>query len=166
MEHKTVDSERLQANGEHVTGIYVRAKHKGRWLSADIANLDRESLLSWLRTGGVNPLAENLVGILLGYGHIHQASAYQRDAIDSRDAEIERLKRLSEVTNKIHLNAIYELGCALYDADVLKHEIERLKVTIENQRLAYLSRKLKEYPPYPNGWTKEEYEDYLEECLK
>lgn len=59
------------------TGIYVRAQNeKGKWLSADIAHLSSASLLHWLRSrGGENPLAENVVGILLGHpGRLHPPS--------------------------------------------------------------------------------------------
>jgi hypothetical protein len=54
------------------TGIYVRAKSpEGKWESVDINLLDATSLLHWLRSGGEkNELAENVVGILLGHGHI------------------------------------------------------------------------------------------------
>lgn len=51
------------------TGIYVRAQRTdGRWDSADIAELDADSLLTWLRSrGGDNPRAEQVVLILLGH---------------------------------------------------------------------------------------------------
>ena len=54
------------------TGIYVRAKFpEGGWGNVDIRDLDAESLLRWLRSrGGNNQLAENVVGILLGHGHL------------------------------------------------------------------------------------------------
>jgi hypothetical protein len=57
---------------EHETGIFVRAQDQsGGWHSADIAHLDKASLLAWLRSrGGNNPMAEDTVGILLGHGHI------------------------------------------------------------------------------------------------
>lgn len=56
------------------TGIYVRAKHEsGKWESVDILCLTKESLLDWLRSrGGNNSWAEDVVGILLGYGHLHE----------------------------------------------------------------------------------------------
>ena len=51
------------------TGIYVRAKHNGKWFNADIAELDKASLLAWLRSrGGENKWAESVVGTLLGHG--------------------------------------------------------------------------------------------------
>ncbi len=58
-------------NGD--TGIYVRAQDiNGKWVSADICQLTKVSLLEWLRSrGGDNPWAEDTVGILLGYGHLH-----------------------------------------------------------------------------------------------
>lgn len=53
------------------TGIYVRAKTPTGWDSVDIAILDKESLRVWLRSrGGDNPWAEDVVGILLGHGHL------------------------------------------------------------------------------------------------
>jgi len=56
------------------TGVYVRALNtSGEWINADIAQLDAESLLTWLRSrGGDNPWAEDVVGILLGHGHLHK----------------------------------------------------------------------------------------------
>jgi hypothetical protein len=54
------------------TGIYVRAKVDNKWKSVDIAQLDKESLLRWLRSrDGDNPWAEDVVGILLGHGNLH-----------------------------------------------------------------------------------------------
>jgi hypothetical protein len=54
------------------SGIYVRALDGERWVSVDIVDLDKESLLHWLRSrGGDNPWAEDVVGILLGHGHLH-----------------------------------------------------------------------------------------------
>lgn len=53
------------------TGIYVRAQRNKKWESVDIAELDAPSLLAWLRSrGGHNPLAEDVVGILFGHGHL------------------------------------------------------------------------------------------------
>ena len=51
------------------TGIYVRAINSDeKWASLDIAWLDEESLLTWLRSGGGNnPLAESVVRMLLGH---------------------------------------------------------------------------------------------------
>lgn len=72
-----VDPERLkayhQAGGDASSGVFVRAKDKtGRWGSYDFVVLDKESLLSWLRSrGGDNPWAEDVLGILLGHGHLH-----------------------------------------------------------------------------------------------
>jgi hypothetical protein len=58
------------------TGIFVRAQDSdGKWGPIDICHLTRESLLEWLRShGGCNPLAENVVGILFGHGHITEAT--------------------------------------------------------------------------------------------
>jgi hypothetical protein len=54
--------------GELCTGIYVRALVDGKWTNADIGELDRESLLFWLRSrGGVNIWAESVVCQLLGH---------------------------------------------------------------------------------------------------
>jgi hypothetical protein len=59
--------------GRLITGIYVRARRPdGGWESVDLAYLDGPSLLWWLRSqGGDNRLAEDVVGILLGHGHLH-----------------------------------------------------------------------------------------------
>lgn len=56
------------------TGIYVRAMNfNDTWVNADIAHLTKESLLEWLkRDGGDNRLAEDTVGILLGYGTLNK----------------------------------------------------------------------------------------------
>lgn len=55
------------------SGIYIRAVGpEGKWGTFDIVDLDKESLLTWLRSrGGDNPWAEDVVGILLGHGHLH-----------------------------------------------------------------------------------------------
>ena len=68
-----VDDSRVEAVSH--TGIYVRAfsKEENHHGSYDIAELDAESLLVWLRSrGGDNPWAEDVVGILLGHGHLHK----------------------------------------------------------------------------------------------
>jgi hypothetical protein len=61
----------VDRNGDHhgTTGIYVRAKDPwDSWANADIAELDRVSLLRWLRSrGGENLWAENTVMALLGH---------------------------------------------------------------------------------------------------
>ena len=50
------------------SGIYVRAKLGDKWGSYDIAHLERESLVAWLKSrGGDNPWAENCVLLLLGH---------------------------------------------------------------------------------------------------
>jgi hypothetical protein len=58
------------------TGIFVRAKNPdGKWRSVDIALLDKVSLLVWLKSrGGDNPWAEDVVGILLNHGHLHDSA--------------------------------------------------------------------------------------------
>ena len=56
------------------TGIFVRALHEDRHINADIAELDRESLLTWLKSrGGDNKWAEDCVLILLGH-KVHSTS--------------------------------------------------------------------------------------------
>lgn len=65
------DPERLRLPG---TGIFVRAinPETKRWATFDLAQLDKPSLLAWLRgRGGDNPRAENTVGVLLGHGNLH-----------------------------------------------------------------------------------------------
>lgn len=65
-----VDPERMKHG--NTTGIFVRAKHEGKWGSYDFATLDKASVLAYLRVrGGDNPWAEDIVGILLGHGHLH-----------------------------------------------------------------------------------------------
>jgi len=56
--------------GAMETGIYVRAINSdGKWDSVDIADLDRPSLMFWLRSrGGENLWAESVVAMLLGHG--------------------------------------------------------------------------------------------------
>lgn len=55
------------------TGIFVRAWNAdGRCVNACISELDKASLLAWLKSrGGDNRWAEDVVGILLGHGHLH-----------------------------------------------------------------------------------------------
>ena len=58
-----------------ITGIFIRAwsDEKDKFVNADIYHLDKESLLEWLKSrGGDNPWAEDVVGILLGHGHLHK----------------------------------------------------------------------------------------------
>ena len=70
-----ISQERYEKYGEEsLTGVFIRAQHPAteKWLTVDIACLGRSSLLSWLRSrGGDNPWAEDVVGILLGHGHLH-----------------------------------------------------------------------------------------------
>ena len=64
------DRQNEQMHG--ATGIFLRAiGQDGRWGSYDMAELDAESLTSWLkRDGGDNALAENCVRILLGHPQV------------------------------------------------------------------------------------------------
>ncbi len=68
-------SEYRSVQGDVETGVYVRAKlPNGKWDSVDVSLLTASSLLRWLRSrGGDNPLAEDLVGIVLGYGRLHDS---------------------------------------------------------------------------------------------
>ena len=72
MERLRVDPDRLVA-GDGATGIYIRALDESdRWCSCDIAQLDKASLLAFLRCrGGDNPWAEDVIGIILGHGRLH-----------------------------------------------------------------------------------------------
>jgi len=76
MDDLLIDEKRLEQSyiDNNHTGIYVRAKREsGKWESVDILCLTKDSLLDWLRSrGGDNPWAEDVVGILLGYGHLHE----------------------------------------------------------------------------------------------
>jgi len=70
-----IDRDRWAVLGaKNSTGIYVRAQHPDtmKWENADIVTLDAPSLLTWLRSReGDNCWAEDVVGILLGHGHLH-----------------------------------------------------------------------------------------------
>lgn len=69
-----VDDER-EHEQRGATNIFVRAKFEDAWGSYDIAELDRLSLLRWLRSrGGENLWAENTVISLLGHA---QFTAYE-----------------------------------------------------------------------------------------
>jgi hypothetical protein len=64
----------MEDSADHGTGIFVRAYHPitQRWHSACISCLTKDSLLRWLTMhGGDNPVAENVVGHLLGHGRLH-----------------------------------------------------------------------------------------------
>lgn len=65
MELKT-DPKRENIEG---TDIYVRAEtSSGEWKSVDVVQLDKQSLLTWLKSrGGNNEFAEEVVCILLGH---------------------------------------------------------------------------------------------------
>ena len=71
------DRQNEQMHG--ATGIFLRAiGQDGRWGSYDMAELDAESLTSWLkRDGGDNALAENCVRILLGHPQVVANAATQ-----------------------------------------------------------------------------------------
>jgi len=67
-----VDRERLDVP---CTGILVRARIAGVWSPADIASLERGSLLRWLRSrGGSNLFAENCILRLLGHPPAYAAN--------------------------------------------------------------------------------------------
>jgi hypothetical protein len=68
-EELTIMPSRMPARFRSITGIFVRAQTPdGKWVNADIAQLDEESLTKWLRSrGGDNPWAESVVRILLGH---------------------------------------------------------------------------------------------------
>jgi hypothetical protein len=65
----TLDLDRIANPNYHgLTGIFIRAKHEGKWGNFDIAELDEPGLMVWLRSrGGDNPWAESTVAILLGH---------------------------------------------------------------------------------------------------
>jgi hypothetical protein len=72
-----VTAERVALMGDGETGIQIRAQGPdGKWGTFDIGHLDKPSLLAWLRSrGGDNKWAENVVGILLGHGHLHSTTS-------------------------------------------------------------------------------------------
>lgn len=64
-----VDPNRI---GKNSTGIYIRAKYQESWGSYDIYELDKESLIKFLKSrGGDNQWAENVVGVMLGHGNLY-----------------------------------------------------------------------------------------------
>lgn len=67
-----IDKDRLDRIKE-TTGIFIRAiGPDGKRGSFDIVHLEKESLLLWLKSrGGDNPWAEDVVGLLMGHGHLH-----------------------------------------------------------------------------------------------
>ena len=65
-----VNMERWKHRDEYGTGIFVRALVDGKYESADISTLTKQSLFDFLRSrGGENIWAEDVVGIILGYGN-------------------------------------------------------------------------------------------------
>lgn len=66
-----VDPDRVDAY-EGYTGIFVRALGTDdKWGNADIAQLDRKSLIEWLRKEGEkDTLAEKIVLVLLGHSPV------------------------------------------------------------------------------------------------
>lgn len=52
---------------DETTGIYIRALDEGRWVSIDIATLDRESLDAWLREREDIEWPISVVMLLLGH---------------------------------------------------------------------------------------------------
>ena len=67
-----VDSRRLLETERGQTGVRVRAKHEGEYGLYDIDQLDRASLIRWLRSAdGENHLAENMVLLLLGHARLN-----------------------------------------------------------------------------------------------
>lgn len=65
----TADPKRFNMVLTPETAVCVRGcRPDGSFGNVDIAELDKSSLLAWLRSrGGHNPFAENLVGQLLGH---------------------------------------------------------------------------------------------------
>lgn len=75
----TVDPDRVENNHSY-SGIFIRATHDGRWGSYDIAELDRASLLRFLRSrGGHNEWAEGVVLGLLGHPIIDLSASSEDD---------------------------------------------------------------------------------------
>lgn len=66
------DPKRQNENMHGLTGIFIRAiGTDGRFDAHDLAELDAESLTTWLkRDGGSNPLAENTVRVILGHEQV------------------------------------------------------------------------------------------------
>lgn len=65
----TVSARRLQLER---CGVLVRARVGDEWVTADVIQLDRRSLLAWLRSRGTSsPWAEDFIGYLLGHGPLN-----------------------------------------------------------------------------------------------
>lgn len=66
-----IDPERLDLE----SGIPIRAydPRTERWGTYDMAQLDKESLIEWLRDAGVEYL-KDIIGILLGHGHLRDVT--------------------------------------------------------------------------------------------
>lgn len=92
---------RVEAVGEHEaspTGIYIRAKHPttNKWMSVDIYVLQKDSLLTWLKSrGGDNKWAEDTVGILLGHGSLHKV---EETSTQMSDETVKKI--VDEITGK------------------------------------------------------------------
>ena len=74
------DPDRINDQGLHnFTGIYVRAiDPDGKHGSADIAELDRDSLKAFLRSrGGKNLWAENVVALMLGHDPLEEDETHK-----------------------------------------------------------------------------------------
>ncbi len=73
-EELRVDPDRQKTYEFQTTGIAVQAKDKdGNVNFFDIVHLDKESLLACLKShGGDNRYAEDIIGILLGHGKLHE----------------------------------------------------------------------------------------------
>lgn len=79
------DPEREGPADAHATGIYVRARNSaGFWINADIAQLDRHSLLTWLNTGELLEQRNRAFGVVF---HL-----LDHETLDAEE------RRLSELT--------------------------------------------------------------------
>lgn len=72
-----------------VVEIPIRAQGDDtKYGTYDVAELDKRSLLEWLRSrGGVNSFAENVVGLLLGHGHLVEVDPITENDIRTANAQ-------------------------------------------------------------------------------
>lgn len=103
--HLRVDPARRLNGREPKLGQYTRAfDENGRAATVAVEELDRESLLIWIRSRYSYVFIENVVGHLLGYGELHR-----RAALGNYPAEVPQLEEIEAARVAVGLlNALYE----------------------------------------------------------
>jgi hypothetical protein len=99
------------------TGIPVRAKKGNGWVTSDIAHLDCESLVAWLRSRGEqNIWAEGVVMILLG----HKEEDKRKHALAAegpRDKPLEATVDTRELDDLEPKISVYQATLTLGDSE-------------------------------------------------